>query len=942
MDNFNVFRCDRKNGKDGGGSCIFVHKTIQAEYIYDFVAPDSVGVSVKIQNQLTKYFCIYRSQNLTFTERSELLQSIKMIKCKSDEEVQIYGDFNLPNVNWDIGVVNCPINTVNAFYTIQQDFFSVLSEKGFAPLIKSGTVTRRRVVGDFLQESLLDQVLVSNSHTVENVDTMSPLGKSDHIPIIVTLKTKNNLMYLKTEKVMWSKFSNEHIAQLGNNIDWCFSSEELTSNQMWDELASKLSQITEKVPKTKIKCSKNGEIIAKPPWECSSLKRKRKQKDKSWGNFDSNPTSENLNIALQKNKEYEKCESQKILQHENKIVNCIKTKPKVFYKYMHSKRKIKEAVSSLKDENNKFTESAKETANLLASFFSSTFVQEPYGPLQKDFYKNCENLIADLNISITDVKKLLQKVNPSKSHGPDNINPKLLLSLAENDHFVNSVTILFRTCFETGCIPLQWKTANVVALHKKGSKTLASNYRPISLRCILCKMYEQLIRLHVMNHVRTAITNKQHGFLSGRSCLSNLLEALDLIFDMIANGETVDIFYLDFQKAFDTVPHFRLLVKLSSFGINGKTLNVIRDFLSDRTFSVSVGDSKSKQCNVTSGVPQGSVLGPILFLLYINDLPENIKNAVLIFADDLKMVAKSSTKNVNQQDINHLVLWQDKWLLKFNTKDNKCKIIHAGKNNPCNTYFMGDVLLPVVETEKDLGVTISKNLDFVDHINSCINKANSMIAWVTRTFVSRDKDVLLKIYTSMIRPHIEYCVQLWSPLPAHGNWRLILAIENIQRKFTRLIDNIGLLPYKSRLEKLGLTTLIERRARGDLIETYKIVNGISDYGENLFRFSRSGDKLVSRPGDEHRIKHSFFARRVIKYWNKLPSQVKFSKSVDSFKNNLLKFKRSNHQQNGHYWELSHEIFNRISDSNREEYVRFASNNPDFARRRNINTHVTMV
>ena len=132
--------------------------------------------------------------------------------------------------------------------------------------------------------------------------------------------------------------------------------------------------------------------------------------------------------------------------------------------------------------------------------------------------------------------------------------------------------ILFVKCFETGCIPLQWKTANVVALHKKGSKSFASNYRPISLTCIMCKLYEQLIRQHILNHVSESITNKQHGFLSGRSCLSNLLEALDIIFDMIANGETVDIFYLDFQKAFDTVPHFRLFVKLSSFGIHGKTL----------------------------------------------------------------------------------------------------------------------------------------------------------------------------------------------------------------------------------------------------------------------------------------------------------------------------------------------------------------------------------
>ena len=181
---------------------------------------------------------------------------------------------------------------------------------------------------------------------------------------------------------MWSKFSEEHIAQLGNTTNWVFSSEELSSNEMWSEISSKLSQITEKVPKTKLKCSKNGDIITKAPWGCNSLKRKRTQKDASWRDFVSNPTSQNLNIALQKNKDFEEHEAKKILQHENKIVGCIKTNPKFFYRYMHSKRKIKAAVSSLKEETGKLTGSAKDTANLLASFFSSTFVKEPYGPLQ--------------------------------------------------------------------------------------------------------------------------------------------------------------------------------------------------------------------------------------------------------------------------------------------------------------------------------------------------------------------------------------------------------------------------------------------------------------------------------------------------------------------------------------------------------------------------------
>ena len=187
---------------------------------------------------------------------------------------------------------------------------------------------------------------------------------------------------------------------------------------------------------------------------------------------------------------------------------------------------------------------------------------------------------------------------------------------------------------------------------------------------------------------------------------------------------------------------------------------------------------------------------------------------------------------------------------------------------------------------------------------------------------------------------MEYCVQLWSPLPSHGNWGVILAIENVQRKFTRLIDNIGLLPYKVRLEKLGLTTLLERRARGDLIETFKIVNGLSDYGSNLFKFSRSGANLISKPGDQHKLRHAFFSRRVINYWNKLPAQVKFSKNIDNFKNNLCNFKRLHFHAQSHYWELSKEIFNRI-DTNRSDYVTFVQDNPGYARCRGINTRVTL-
>ena len=940
LENYKIYRKDRQNGQSGGGSCIYVHKTIQSELL-DFNAHESLGIRLNFKTHTLKLLCIYRSPNITQEEQNNLILEIKNLKLLENEDLHILGDFNLPDVHWGTNTVNCPVNTRNTFYTMQQKYLDLFSQHGLTACINDGTVTRRRLVDGTLQESLLDQVLVSDLNSVVDITTVAPLGKSDHVSILVDLKTRNDINYIKKEKECWSKFSKESILQLGNSINWNYSCDELSSNQMWEELHSKIREISDKVPKSKIKSTKNGEIITKLPWDCSALKRKRKEKDCAWNNFDKEPTSVNLNVALHKQGEYDKKQSEKIIEHEKKIVKNMKTNPKIFYGYLNSKRKIKQSVSYLKDKNNKFTEAPKDTADLLADFFASTFVKEPSGPFNENFYKKYESVIGDLNISASDVKKYLLKLNPSKSMGPDEVHPKVLVSLAQIQSFVEAVTMLFKQCYETGSIPLIWKTAKVTALHKKGSKTDPSNYRPISLTCILCKLYETIIRAHILKHVESQISRKQHGFMSGRSCLSNLLEAVDTINDMLSEGEPVDIFYLDFQKAFDTVPHYRLLLKLSYFGISGKTANAISDFLSGRTFNVIVGETKSESHNVTSGIPQGSVLGPLLFVLYINDLPENLKSQVALFADDLKMFAKSSNQNMTQEDINTLVVWQNIWLLKFNTKDNKCKVLHVGKGNPCHQYFMGNTLLPVVEKEKDLGVIVSNDWKWNGHIQTQIAKANSCMAWVSRSVISREPEVMLNIYKTMIRPFLEYCVQLWSPLPVHGNWGLILAIEDIQRRFTRMINGIGLLSYENRLKKLNLTTLLERRARGDLIETFKILSGFTKYGEKLFRISRSGEKLISRPGDEHSVKHAFFARRVICYWNKLPTFVKSSKSINSFKNNLGKFKNANFNQVGNYWELSNEIFRRIPEIDREQYVEFMVNNPLVARKRNINISVTM-
>ena len=240
----------------------------------------------------------------------------------------------------------------------------------------------------------------------------------------------------------------------------------------------------------------------------------------------------------------------------------------------------------------------------------------------------------------------------------------------------------------------------------------------------------------------------------------------------------------------------------------------------------------------------------------------------------------------------------------------KVFVLHVGKANPRNTYNFHGAKLKSILKEKDLGVLFNEKFNFTDAISAFISKAKSCLFWVMRNIISREPEVMLKAYKSIIRPHLEYCCQAWSPNARHGNWKIIMEIESVQRTFTRLVTGMDSLTYHERLKKLGLTTLLERRMRGDLIEAFKILNGLNDYGNKFFNLSARTNNLVARPGSTNM---DFFGERVIKFWNKLPEYVKTKNSVNGFKNALDKFRKNGilNELRGQFWELSSEIFNRI-------------------------------
>ena len=280
------------------------------------------------------------------------------------------------------------------------------------------------------------------------------------------------------------------------------------------------------------------------------------------------------------------------------------------------------------------TKSAAESAEVLADSFSSVFVLEPESLPDGMLLVDTNEVLTEIAITCEDVRYELKNLNCFKIVGPDSIHPKLLKSLADDFAFVESLTNLFRLCAESGHIPEIWRTANITALFKNGSKTDPLNYRPVSLTCIISKIYEKIIKSSIIHFIDNKINKHQHGFIKGKSCLTNLLETMDCIIEIINQGDPVDIFYFDFKKAFDRVPHNRLLYKIECLGMKGKVLDIIRDFLTGRSFRVCVGGEFSNLKDVLSGIPQGSVLGPLLFVLYINYLPDSIKSSAKLFADD--------------------------------------------------------------------------------------------------------------------------------------------------------------------------------------------------------------------------------------------------------------------------------------------------------------------
>ena len=578
--------------------------------------------------------------------------------------------------------------------------------------------------------------------------------------------------------------------------------------------------------------------------------------------------------------------------YELKVARQAKTDPKGFYQLYRTKNR--ETIGPLRISDGELVNSGEEMSKIMNEYFLTVFTQETVQdvPEAEQVFNGEENdKLVDIIITKDIVEQEIDKLKKFKSPGPDEVYPRVLKECKEV--ISEALVSVFRKSLDSSKVPLMWRQANVVPIFKKGDKSLTANYRPVSLTSIVGKILESVIARNIRNHLErhNLINESQHGFTKGKSCLTNLLSFYSKVFEAADNGDSYDILYLDFSKAFDKVPHQRLLGKVRAHGIDGKILGWIRSWLTDRRQRVVINGSKSDWGQVISGVPQGSVLGPLLFLIYINDLDSGISSDVSKFADDTKIgrvIRSDSDVIALQSDLDKMNEWSNRWQMQFNI--NKCKVLSVGRDNPRSKYTLNHEEVVRSEYEKDLGVIVNSDLRLRKQCLEARNKANRVLGFIFRSVKSRRSDVILKLYLALVRPHLDYAVQFWSP-----HYRKDIGLlESVQRRMTKRIQGMRDIPYERRLRLLNLHSLERRRLRGDLIEVFKWYRGYNKGDvSKILRVSnqdrtRNNGFKIEKSRFKKDIGKNWFSNRVVDEWNGLSSQVVSAKTIESFKRRLDK------------------------------------------------------
>ena len=821
---------------------------------------------------------VYRSPNSSDDNNQNLLLLMRKAVGLNCDYLMVCGDYNIPMIDWNQN------HCLDTDQSLTANFLATIEELGLFQHVRSAT----RFRGE--QSSCLDLIFTNEEQMVEEITELPPLGKSDHVCQQWNLVV-DEVLYRNTSKPR-PNFRRANWVEIKKTIMSHRLDPEDAVNELNDKFVSmindaKLRYVPYSKPKTKHRL----------PWmSCPKLKKQRSAKWQCWKKFRKTKLPRDYDAyKMERNRLKDMIRSSKVL-YEQRLIGNMKENPSLYHGHCRRTLKTKQGVTNVLDANGVMTETEEETAVALNTYYHSVFTEDDQQSGLPVFPALTDQKITEVIITRNSVEEALQELKPNKAAGPDDVESRLLKECAVE--VAPYLCEIYQKSMDESKVPEKWKEAVIVPIYKKGSKAVMANFRPVALTSIICKIFEKLICAVIMAFLlaNNLITQQQHGFIRGRSCQTNILLCLEKWTESIDSGKNVDVAYFDYAKAFDKVSHRLLMVKLKGYGIDGKLLAWLGEYLKDRKQRVMVGNATSPWLEVVSGTTQGTVLGFLLFLIFINDLPKSCsaedESLVMLLADDTKAYQELSNEEAEQRAgqhalqsrVNKIAEWADTWRMEINPA--KSKIMHIGKNNPGLPYFINGSEIATVTTEKDIGFWISDDLSSTTHVNKARCKALAEIGRIKRNFSFIDKRAFCLLYNQRVRPHLDYGMAACPPRTSAESKLL----EAVQSKATALVRGLRHKNSEDRRKILGLMTLEERRERGDLIEVFKILKGLTRIDPSLFwevREARNGDRLVKELAENgRRQRHTFFSYRVIQKWNLLPVEIKTAPSLNSFKSRL--------------------------------------------------------
>lgn len=844
---YRVYRQDRDRAgsgrRDGGGVLVAVHRQLPATLMSPLPADSAQAAVLPISTPYTlvdsllidirsrNYRCIISAAYIPPNLSSEIYNLhfgilTSILHSNNVNEFMIVGDYNLPTLEWqDCGTFLKPILTNNCCLP-NKYLINFIATHNCVQINKYRN-KRGRILDLFItnldnasiSSTMMPLVQVDPNHPAFFV--LAPLNKFN---ISTSLLTKKHSVQFNFNKANYDIINTE-IA----NIDWNSLSLCTDAEAAVSLFYEKIYNIIKQHIPTKI--NKTSHF---PVWFSPALIHIFKNKNKAWIKWKKYKNIADYQVFSMFRARFKMQSKQCYNKYITSIEQNIKVNIKYFWSYVNNKRKGSD-VPIIVSYNNTRASNPEDICNYFSMFFKSVFVPssitDDYDINSIPDTNHSSNLIlSNVNISERVVLHALRQLDISKGPGLDNIPPVFLRSTAAT--LCQPICYIFNLCLKEGTFPTIWKSARIVPVFKSGDRSDVENYRPISILPTLSKLFERLVHNSIYPSLHNIIIPQQHGFVKRRSTVTNLLIYTTHLFECLDKNKQVDSVYTDFRKAFDRVDHKLLLDKLAYNGIKGSLWRWFKSYITNRTQKVVLNGYESNFVPISSGVPQGSILGPLLFILFINDVSKCFRFCdILLYADDLKIfhtVENSDDHDKFQSDLDRFTEYCA--INKLSLSVSKCKTITFTKKKRFShyTYLLDGIPLEKVESIRDLGVTLDDKLHLNLHIDNIINKAYKMYGLVMRASSEFKRPcTLLYLYKALVRSQLEYAVPIWNPF--YNNY--IKALEIVQKKFLRNVQYKcfrSRLPYSHLLEKFKLLKLVHRRTLLEMTTLYDLCNNKYD------------------------------------------------------------------------------------------------------------------